>query len=198
MCCGSSLGLPLMLWMGPGTLLLLISMLAGHLTSSRRMTFKVGLLVSLASWPTSSSTPLRTKIDSIIHSSQSDKNVNKEQKLPVPQISEGLFGNKAFLKPILLRSWPWPFLSTPFSKATAQGSAAQCLRFPYLTLADTGSPHSLDFRLSWSSCGLAAPLSSAWPSSPSTGLKLIDFTPSSLPFLSGANLLNLSIVACVN
>lgn len=42
--------------------------------------------VSLASWPTSSSTPLQTKIDSIIHPSQSSKNVNKEQKLPVLHI----------------------------------------------------------------------------------------------------------------
>lgn len=90
---------------------------------------KLGLLgfnasgFSLASWPTSSSTPLQTKIDSIIRPSQSSKNVNTEQKLPVLHISEGLFENRAFLKLILLRAWPRPFLSTPFSKATVQGSA---------------------------------------------------------------------------
>lgn len=82
----SSLQLPLKC---PATLLALISMLAGHLTSPRRNAFK--LLVSLASWPTSSSTPLRTEMGSVILSSQSGKNVNKAQKLPVLQIYEGLF-----------------------------------------------------------------------------------------------------------
>lgn len=60
--------------------------------------------VSLASWPTSSSTPVQTKIDSIILPSQSSKNVNKEQKLLVLHISEGLLGNRAFLKLILLQA----------------------------------------------------------------------------------------------
>lgn len=79
--------------------------------------------VSLASWPTTSSTPLQTKKDSIIHSSQSSKNVNKEQKLPVLYISESLSWNWAFLKLILLQAWPWPLFSTPFSKETVQGRA---------------------------------------------------------------------------
>lgn len=56
-------------------------------------------------------------------SQPSSKNVNKEQKLLVPNISEGLLGNRAFLKLILLQAWPRPFLSTPFSKATVHDSA---------------------------------------------------------------------------
>lgn len=79
--------------------------------------------VSLASWPTSPSTFMRTKIDSIFHPSQCNKNVNKEQKFPVLHVSEGLFGNTAFLKLILQQAWPWPFRCTPFSKATVRGSA---------------------------------------------------------------------------
>ena len=105
----SSLQLALMLLLRPGTLSPRLSMLAGtFLPLSGEHTHKLWLLglkasgVSLASWPTSSSTPLQTKIDSIFHPSQSSKNVNKEQKLPVLHISEGLFGNRAFLKLILL------------------------------------------------------------------------------------------------
>lgn len=164
----------------PATLSALISVLAGHLTPPRRNAFELGssgftcvlahLFVNPFLW---------TEMGSVILSSQSGKNVNKAQKLPVPQISEGLFGNKARLRTDpCCKPWPWPILSAALSKATARGSAPHCLRFPYLTLADTGSPRSLDFRLGWSSCGHAAPLSSAWPSSPSIGLKLIDLTPS--------------------
>ena len=79
--------------------------------------------VSLTLWPTSMSTRLQTKTDSIIHPSQANKNVNKEQKLPVLHISEGLFSSRALLKLILLQAWPRPFLSIPFSKATVQSSA---------------------------------------------------------------------------
>lgn len=79
--------------------------------------------VSLASWPTTSSSLLQTKIDSIIHPSKSSKNVNKEQKSPVLYTSEGLSWNWALPKLILLQAWPWPLCSTPFSKASVQGSA---------------------------------------------------------------------------
>lgn len=133
-----------------------------------------GAWVLVARWPTSSSTPLQTKIDLIIHPGQFSKNVNKEQKLPVLHISRGLHGTGAFLKLILLQAWPRPFLSTPLSKAAARGCAPSCLYSPYLALADTGSPHSLGFCLSLSSCGLALPLSSAWPSPSPVHILLID------------------------
>lgn len=84
--------------------------------------------VSLTSWPTSASTLLQTKAPSIIHPSQAYKNVNKEQKLLVLHISEGLFRKRALLKLIPLQVWPWPFLFAPFSESSStQRSATDCL-----------------------------------------------------------------------
>lgn len=54
--------------------------------------------VSLAFWPTSSSTLMQTKIDSIIYPRQSNKNVNKEQKLPVLRIIRGPLREQSFRK----------------------------------------------------------------------------------------------------